>query len=268
MQLVVPMAGLGQRFADAGYALPKPLIPVDGVAMIERAVADLPPYQKAVFIVHGEHQRRYSIGEHLVRRLPGACVVTTPGLTEGQACTVRLAAAELDPEQSTLVAACDNTHLYDRRTFEYVSRNSPFDCLVWTYRRDPRVLARPTAYGWVRTADDGVQALEVSCKSPISESPLEDHAVSGCFWFRRAGDMIAAIDRMVAENRRVNGEFYLDVVPNLLIEAGRRVGVFEVEKYIGWGTPHELEDYQRWQRYFSRRDASLVRIARDGKAVA
>ena len=62
--------------------------------------------------------------------------------------------------------------------------------------------------------------------------------------------MFESIDRLIDENRRVNSEFYMDVVPNLLIEGGRRVVNFQVEKYIGWGTPQDLEDYLRWQNYF------------------
>jgi hypothetical protein len=62
--------------------------------------------------------------------------------------------------------------------------------------------------------------------------------------------MLEGIDRLVAENKRVNNEFYLDSVANVLIAAGKSVMAFEVDKYIGWGTPEDLEDYLRWQRHF------------------
>ena len=94
--------------------------------------------------------------------------------------------------------------------------------------------------------------VRVSCKVPISASPLGDHAITGCFSFRSAGRMIQYIDRMVAQNVRVRGEFYLDTLPNLLVADGLRAEVFEVEKYIGWGTPADLHDFQAWERYFAR----------------
>ena len=92
--------------------------------------------------------------------------------------------------------------------------------------------------------------LQVSVKRPLSAVALGDHVVSGCFWFRTARLMLEAIDRLVAANVRVNGEFYLDSVPSLLLDEGRDVRTFEVDKYIGWGTPEDLEDYLRWQRHF------------------
>ena len=259
MQLVVPMAGLGSRFADAGFRLPKPLIPVSGLPMVVRAVRDLPPCDRMVFVVHPDHVREHAIDLELKRRLPGCRIVTTPGLTAGQASTVRLACDELDPAEPVLVAACDNTHVYDAAAFRRLAASGSFDALIWTYRRDCRVLARPEAHGWVRVAPDGlvrgaaehIEATQVSCKEPISPAPLADHAITGCFWFRAAGLMQQAIDDLVASDQRVNNEFYLDVVPNVLVAQGQRVGVFEVDKYIGWGTPHDLEDFERWERFFA-----------------
>jgi len=265
MHLVVPMAGLGQRFRDEGYALPKPLIPVAGMPMLVRAVCDLPPCGRMTYLVHPDHVREYDVGQRLREFFPTANVVTTPGLTAGQACTVQLARATVDDDEELLVAACDNTHVYDAAKFDSLRADPTIDAILWTYRRDPRVLARPTAHGWVqlvgqvsnlsRKESGQVENLScdvaaVSCKRPISATPLNDHAISGCFWFRRAGALFSAIDELVASNERVNNEFYLDQVPNLYLKSGRRVVAFEVTKYIGWGTPQDLADYQAWERYF------------------
>jgi hypothetical protein len=164
------------------------------------------------------------------------------------------------------VAACDNSHRYDPNEFARLAADSSIDCLIWTYRRDPRVLVKPTAHGWVKTRPDSADVEFVSCKQPISDTLLDDHAISGCFWFRRAGQLLAAIDQLVASNETINNEFYLDVVPNLLIREGRRVVVFEVEEYIGWGTPHDLEEYHRLQRYHAARERGMVRSRRDAQA--
>src|SRR4051794_21799932 len=106
MQLVVPMAGLGSRFAAAGDRGPKPLIPVGGVPMVVRAVRDLPPASWAVFVVHPDHVAKYGVDEWLSGYFPDCTVVVAPGLTEGQACSVRLAGPALDPNEDVLVAAC------------------------------------------------------------------------------------------------------------------------------------------------------------------
>ena len=290
MHLIVPMAGLGQRFRDEGYALPKPLIDVSGMPMVVRAVRDLPVCEPMTFLVHPDHVREHAIDRRLREHFSAASVIATPGLTQGQACTVRLASAAVRNDEEVLVAACDNSHVYDAERFTALRADPTIDAILWTYRHDPRVLVRPTAHGWVqcgpplrgrtdssqdirgrvgaasrpdslqieanaqnlscRGAADHIDVAHVSCKVPISNTPLEDHAISGCFWFRRAGELFAAIDELVESNQRVNNEFYLDQVANLYVQAGCRVVVFEVKKYIGWGTPNDLRDYQAWERYF------------------
>jgi dTDP-glucose pyrophosphorylase len=251
LQIVLPMAGQGQRFTDAGYALPKPLLPVAGVPMVVRAVMDLPQATRVILLVRTEHIQRFGLDREVLRHLPHAVVVPVERLTDGQACTVRLAADHLDLAAPVIVGACDNTHLYDMG--DHAKRLNSADALVWTYRGEPRVRLKPTAYGWVRCdANDPRRVNSVSCKIPISETPINDHAVSGFFSFRSARLMIDAIDRMVAADTRVNGEFYMDTVPNVLIADGRQVEVFEVEKYIGWGTPADYEDFLKWERYCAK----------------
>lgn len=250
MNIIVPMAGAGSRFSSAGYTLPKPLIPVNGLPMVVRAIRDLPAAERVVFLVHADHVANFQIDQVLKHHFPTCEIVIVPGLTEGQACTVRLAAEAFAEDTDVLVAACDNTHVYDSEVFHRDTSSGQWDGLVWTYRGDNRVLPKPTSYGWVGVESNGQQVTNISCKKPISEDLLNDHVVSGFFWFRSAFALFNAIDSLVASNQRINNEFYLDVVPNGMIAAGNRFGTFEVEKYIGWGTPEELRDYQRWEKYF------------------
>ena len=250
IQIVVPMAGEGRRFQDAGYTTPKPLIPVSGTPMVVRAVRDLPSAERVILLVRREHIEQHAVDRELLRHLPEARIVVVEALTEGQACTVRLAADELVPDWPVIVAACDNTHLYDSARHTAAIEQEQVDALVWTYRGHPGVALTPQQFGYVRV--DGRRAIEVCCKQTISDNPSNDHVVTGFFTFRRAEQMIDAIDRLVASDQRVVGEFYMDVVPNLLLADGRRVEVFEVQKYIGWGTPADYEDFQKWERYFER----------------
>ncbi|MEX2187083.1 MAG: NTP transferase domain-containing protein [Pirellulales bacterium] len=258
MQLIVPMAGLGQRFVDAGFATPKPLVDISGEPMIVRVVRELPSASRIVFIVNDEHVPRHAIDAVLRSHFPRATIVATDGLTAGQACTVRLAGDSLDLDGDAFVAACDATHLYDRGRFDALRSDPSVDAIVWTYRGEPRVLASPRSFGWVRIdehASDCRNVVGVSCKQPISDRPLADHVLSGFFWFRSARRLMQAIDELVESGERINNEFYLDVVPNRLIAAGGKVAAFEVDKYIGWGTPEDVRDYRRWERHFAERDA-------------
>jgi MobA-like NTP transferase domain len=240
LQIVVPMAGEGKRFQEAGYRTPKPLIPVTGVPMAVRAVQDLPKADRYVFVVRTEHVREHGLDQVLRRHFPGCRIVAVSALTQGQACTVALAGPELEPDWPVIVGACDCTHLYDRDKLAAILQDVAIACSVWTYRPDSQVLLKPTQLSWACV--NGGRLLRVSCKQPISDQPSNDLALSGFFTFRTAHEMLSGIEQLVASGQRVNNEFYLDVVPNLLIATGRLAVAFEVTKYIGWGTPADLEN--------------------------
>ena len=110
------------------------------------------------------------------------------------------------------------------------------------------MLQNPLMYGWVKT--EGLRAAAVSVKKTISEHPENDHAIIGAFSFRRGVDFLDCADRLIAEDRRIDGEFYIDNLMNVALENGLRVGVFEVDKYICWGTPMDLKIYEFWKSFF------------------
>jgi NDP-sugar pyrophosphorylase family protein len=253
-QLVIPMAGLGQRFVDAGYALPKPLIPVGGVPMVLRVINNLPSAERVVFICHPEHITKYPMWDTLERSSPNCKIIVAPGLTEGQACSTALAIPYLDLEAPVLVAACDSTQVYDRLKWHRIANDTTIDAAVWCFSQDTRVLNKPEAWGWIRQDEGTIK--EVSVKIPISSNPLTDAAVTGTFWFRTAKIMQNGIEWLVQENRRVKNEFYLDSVPNVLTARNYKVTTFQVDKYIGWGTPDDYEDYICWERHFANRWAA------------
>lgn len=235
---LIPMAGAGQRFVDAGYTLPKPLIPVAGVPMIVRAAGALPPADQWIFVCRAEHVRDAAIDRELARHFSPATVVTVDHLTDGQASTCLLAAGELRSDDMLTIGACDNGMTYDPAILaELWDRGA--DAVIWTFRGNPAVLQKPSMYGWVAVDDTG-RVTGVSCKVPLSNRPMEDHAVIGTFSFRSAADFFHAAERTIALERRVNGEFYLDVVLDQAVADGLDVRVLEVERYVCWGTPQDL----------------------------
>ncbi len=262
MNILIPMAGAGSRFIEAGYELHKPVIPVASrhharaVPMVVAAVEDLPvdidaPGNGLRFLIRDFHARD-GVDEALKTRFPHARFTVVDRLTEGQASTCLLARDEIGSDAPLMIAAGDNGMDVDRDAFARLAQKA--DALVFTFRGNEAVLAKPTAYGWLRT--EGERVVDVSIKVPISDAPMNDHAVVGTFWFRRGADFIRAADRMIAENDRINGEFYVDQVFRHMIAAGLDIRVVEVSRYVCWGTPADYEAYERtlayWQSFVER----------------
>ena len=91
MANIIPMAGLGSRFYEQGYQLPKPLIPVSEKPMIVRVIESLPKSDKWIFIMRKEHIDKYKIDCLLKKKISNAIIISVDKTTEGQASTCMLA---------------------------------------------------------------------------------------------------------------------------------------------------------------------------------
>lgn len=256
MKIIIPMAGAGQRFADAGYTTHKPAIPTydrrtgKKLPMVVCAVLDLPGVEQdgsnVIFIDRTFHKEE-GVEDEIRKHFPKAQFITIEQLTEGQACTCLLAKDLLDANESVLIAGCDNGMIIDEKKFCELTKET--DEIVFTYRNNEAVLKNPNAYGWMKV-DGEDNIVGASIKKAISDTPMNDHAVVATFWFKTAEMFIKATEKMIAENDRINNEFYVDEVVLHLLDMGLRAKVFEIERYIGWGTPKDYEEYQQTYEYW------------------
>lgn len=235
---LIPMAGEGQRFKNEGYKLPKPLIEIDGVPMVIKALKSLPLADKNILIVRKGQFNITKFKNILITHFKSIEVIEVNHLTQGQACTCLLA-KDLVPKNSFInIGACDVGFNYNQIAFDRAIQN--FNAIIWTYTNNSNVLVHPEMYGWVKTKENSDIVDIVSCKKPISNDLMKDHVVSGVFSFKNSNLFFDAIQRMIEKDDRVNGEFYLDNIFNHISE---KTGVFKVDDYFSWGTPQELNDY-------------------------
>jgi dTDP-glucose pyrophosphorylase len=230
------MAGRGSRFAEAGYKDPKPLIPVNGVPMIKLVIDNLAPRRphRFVFVCQRQHVRAYGLEARLTAWAPGCAIVQLDGVTEGAACSVLAAEAFLD--ETPLMIANSDQYL-DVAIDGYLDAMAGLDGIIMTMTAlDPK---------WSFVAVDG-QGLATQLAEKV---PISNEATVGVYNFARGRDFARAAKAMIARDLRVNGEFYVAPVYNMLIEGGARIGVHnigaEADGMYGLGTPADLELFLR-----------------------
>ncbi len=253
--VVVPMAGAGARFSAEGYAAPKPLVPVAGVPMVQRALRTLPAARRAIALCRREHLAAHDVPQRALETVvrgvwPNVEIVAVPALTEGQASTCLLARPHVDPDAPLLIAPCDATTVYDADRYAALTRDPSVDAIVWTFRNHPHANRHPRQYGWVAATSTGA-VTRISCKTPLGDDVRHDPGIVGAFWFRRARTFFDAADALIARDERINGEFYVDAVVGSLVAAGCRARIFDVDHYVSFGTPDDVRTYEYWARYFA-----------------
>jgi dTDP-glucose pyrophosphorylase len=238
------MAGAGQRFSQAGYKTPKPLIPIGGKPMIFKALETIPGADEWIFVVRKEHVDEFRIDTLLKDALPKAKILIDPKPT-GQATSCLLARDIIPSDAQLLIAGCDSGYDFDKRAHDSLVADPSVDAVVWTFTERETLQRNPTAWGWCELERDHRSIKRVSVKIPISPDPFHDHAVVSTFFFKRAADFWRATELMIAAGSRVNNEFYVDAAVNFLKELGKRSVIFDVDEYFSWGTPGDLSEYTK-----------------------
>jgi HAD superfamily hydrolase (TIGR01509 family) len=244
--IVIPMAGEGSRFREAGYTIPKPFIPVGGKPMVSWVIQNMIPKDIPV-----EH---YKLKFHLIVRsshvtgnrldslfwdVPSNVSYTyhtTDGLTEGAACSVLLAEGEINNNDPLLIVNSDQYLEWNPDVFYKCMLNPEYDGTILTfYQPNPYDLK----WSYAKVSDDGF-VTEVQEKKWISP-----YATVGLYGWRRGADYVKYAKQMIEKNIRVKNEFYVCPVYNESIGDGQHVRVKLCTGMWGLGVPEDLQTFQK-----------------------
>jgi HAD superfamily hydrolase (TIGR01509 family) len=231
MNVLIPMAGAGSRFEEAGYTFPKPLVDVNGKPMIQRVVENLNIDARHIFIVQKKHYEKYSLKHTLNLISPNCEIVQVEGVTEGAACTTLLAKEYINNEQPLVLANSDQYIDWNSNEFMYSSMADDIDGSILTFE------ATHPKWSYAKLNDDGF-VVEVAEKKPISK-----HATVGVYFWKKGKDYVDCAESMIEKNIRVNNEFYVCPVYNEALIRGARVKTFHIENMWGLGTPEDLNTF-------------------------
>lgn len=234
LNIVIPMAGLGSRFANEGYKDPKPLIPVHGIPMIKVVVDNLSPRRehRFIFICQKAHIEKYGLVEKLKSYAKNVEVVVIDKMTEGQVCTALLAKSFFDNDDPLMCANADQFIDFKVDHYlEYIEKNNYDGAIITMKSDDPK-------WSYAKIDNRGL-VTETAEKKVISE-----HATVGVFNFSKGKYLVKSAEQMISENIRVNGEFYTCPCYNYLIKEKKKIGIYDVgEEYNGMhglGIPKDL----------------------------
>ncbi len=228
MNVLIPMAGRGSRFADVGYTFPKPLIEVNGKPMIQVVLENLNIEANYTFVVRKEHYDKYSLQYLLTLIAPGCNIVQVDELTEGSACTTLLAKEFIDNDDPLLLANSDQFMEWNSNECLYAFNADGIDGGILTFK------ATHPKWSYAKVGSDGFVA-EVAEKKPISED-----ATVGVYFWKKGSDYVKYAEQMIDKDIRTNGEFYICPVFNEAIADGKKVRIKEIERMWGIGTPEDL----------------------------
>jgi HAD superfamily hydrolase (TIGR01509 family) len=231
LNVLIPMAGLGSRFKDAGYVFPKPLVEVDGKPMIQAVVESIGVNATYTYIVQKEHYEKYNLSYLLNLITPDCNIVQVDGITEGAAVTCLLAKEYIDNESPLILANSDQIVEWNSRKFIYELMTKNADGGIATFE------STHPKWSYAKINSDGL-VTEVAEKKPISNI-----ATVGIYYWKHGSDFVKYAEQMIDKDIRTNNEFYVCPVFNEAIADNKRVFASNIKKMWGIGTPEDLNNY-------------------------
>ncbi len=229
MNVIIPMAGLGSRFSQAGYTFPKPLIEVHGKPMIQIVIENLGLTANYIYVVQKSHRIKYNLDAMLSLITPGCQIVEVDGVTEGAACTILLAEQLINNDDPLVIANSDQYIEWNSLDFFYKMNEQDLDGGIVSFN------STHPKWSYVKL-DEHDFVVEVAEKKPIS-----DIATVGIYYWKHGKDFVKYAKQMIFKNIRVNEEFYVCPVYNEAIIENKKIKTFNVDKMWGIGTPEDLK---------------------------
>ncbi len=235
LQLLLPMGGLGKRFADAGFSLPKPLIPVDGKAMFIKAASSFSDIEHSVTVVlRREHEEKFHLASQIKTALPSASIVMIDHVTRGCVETCLAAESALSMTDGMVVLDCDlyfSSPEYIKAIKGILSNELNYSGAL-TYHKNTN-----PHFSFLKL--NGDEVTDIAEKRAIS-----DNAIIGGYFFSRAGDFFRVGKELIKAPPNGAAEYYVSLVYAELLKQGHRFIAKESKRYDSFGTPAELQAYE------------------------
>jgi NDP-sugar pyrophosphorylase family protein len=246
------MSGFGERFRNAGFTIPKPLIVVDGKPIIQHVVDLFPGNHDFIFVCNADHlsNPNFQMKEILESTASKVKIHSIAPHKLGPVHAILSVREFLNPDMPTIVNYADFTCLWNFQDFSELVSDPKVHGALPSYRGFHPHSGGTTNYAYIRETNGVLE--EIREKQPFTDKKTEEFASTGTYYFQDAKLMIHYLERQVAENINVGGEFYVSSAFDLMAKDKKDVIIYEIHKFMQWGTPQDLAEYEFWSEKFKR----------------
>lgn len=247
MKIIIPLSGLGKRFADAGYKEIKPLIRVNGRPIIEWVVSLFPGEHDFIFICRNEHLQNTELRNVLERIMPSAGIVGIEGHKMGPVYAVSKVFDRIVDDEEVIVNYCDFFQDWDYTHFLKEMRRLNCDGAIPCYTGfHPHLLHPENLYASCKRDNSGM-LVEIREKFSFEEDKTKAYHSGGTYYFAKGSLVKKYFSNLMDSEDSLNGEYYVSLVYNQMVKDGLKIFVYdEVHHFCQWGTPKDLEEFNTW----------------------
>ena len=252
MKIIIPMSGIGERFLNAGYNLPKPLILVDGKPIIEYVLNLFPDEEEFIFVCNESHLNKTGMNQILLKLKQKSKIVSIKPHKFGPVHAVNQVFDLIDDNEEVMVSYCDFSGYWDYNKFKKEIKAKKISGAIPSYIGFHPHLLHRKLYGGLLT-DKNNYVLDYKEKFTFTENPMNSHQSAGMYYYASAKEMKQYSLELIDNNISLNGEYYSSMVYYLYLRDKKKLFVPEMDFFCQWGTPVDLEEYEAWSISFHKK---------------
>ena len=239
--IVIPMAGQGKRFKDAGITKPKFMIEVKNKTLFEWSLDSLPVEisRKIIFVCLEEHEKEFNVSKFIKNIMKKRYakinyeLVYLEKTTRGQVETVLRAKQLMDSENPLIIYNIDTHFISTRLKSKILTlKNQNIDGLLGCFTSD----------------DENLSFVEINEKGLVKrvreKEKISSLASTGLYVFSNGRQFIEAAETMIKNNIKVKDEFFVSEIYNILLKSGRRFDIDIAEEFVPFGTPEDIKKFE------------------------
>ena len=248
MKIVIPMSGIGSRFASAGYAEIKPLIKVDGKTIIEHVIDMFPKDSEFIFICNEEHLKLIPELSAVLSINPSSQIVSVKPHKKGPVYAVSQHLNLIDDQEEIIVNYCDFCCDWNFDDFISFVRKNNLDGCIPSYRGFHPHTLWSNYYAYLKLNELLVEDIQE--KTPFTNKPRDEYASSGTYYFKSGALLKDSIKKCINQNLHINNEYYISLAYKPLLDDGKKIMPYPLKHFMQWGTPQDLEEYKYHSKSF------------------
>ena len=234
MNIIIPLGGLGKRFSEFGYRLPKPLIRLFFKPIIFWLLDNLSVSKNDnVYLICNKFLKKYRFEDEVKKKYPNYNIIYLDADTRGAAESIYIGTQNIKNDGNTILLDGDTFYGIDVLALYRLSKNKN---MVFCFKQSDD---RPV-YSYVGF-DEDKKINKIAEKQRITE-----YANTGCYAFAKLSELRKYCKKIIDNDLRFGNEFYMSRVISEMIADKKKfvANIINESDFDVVGTPFQYKLFQ------------------------
>jgi bifunctional N-acetylglucosamine-1-phosphate-uridyltransferase/glucosamine-1-phosphate-acetyltransferase GlmU-like protein len=259
MKILLTLSGNSERFTSKGYPI-KQLIDINGKSILNYVLDmfDGCANEDFIFLTRKNDISKYALESAILNLKPGAAIYAIDQNNYGPVYSISNIFDKIPDDEEIVISYTDFTQAWNFQDFISFCRQTKSDGCVVTHEGFHSHKLYNKSFAFLRT--NGHDVLEIQEKKAFTDASDNEPASNGVYYFKTGALSKKYFKQLMNEKKSVNGEYYVTLPYNLMINDGLKVTHYNKSKFICFGVPDDVDCFKAWHTILNKNNCNKNNI--------